>query len=69
MEYAMEYRVIRTADQDEFERLVNDAIKEGWSLQGGVSIAVVGEHEAGSRMLRGHRLHLAQTDFAQALVR
>lgn len=69
MEYAMEYRVIRASDQDDFERLVNDAIKDGWSLQGGVSISVVGEHAAGSRMLRGHRLHHAQTDFAQALVR
>ena len=69
MEYAMEYRVVRASDQDEFERLVSDAIKEGWSLQGGVSISVVGQHEAGSRMLRAHRLHLAQTGFAQALVR
>lgn len=69
MEYAMEYRVIRASSQDDFERLVSDALKEGWSLQGGVSISVVGEHEAGSRVLRGHRLHLAQTDFAQALIR
>jgi hypothetical protein len=69
MDYVLEYRVIRAASQDDFERLVNDALKEGWTLQGGVSIAVVGEHQPGSPMLRGHRLHLAQTDFAQALVR
>ena len=69
MDYVMEYRVIRAASQDDFERLVNDALKEGWTLQGGVSMSVVGEHERGSPMLRGHRLHLAQTDFAQALVR
>ena len=69
MEYAMEYRVIRASNQDDFEHLVNDALRDGWSLQGGVSISVVGEHQAGSPMLRGRRLHLAQTDFAQALVR
>jgi hypothetical protein len=69
MEYVMEYRVIRAPSQEDFERLVNDALKEGWTLQGGVSISVVGEHASGSPMLRGHRLHLAQTDFAQALVR
>ena len=65
----MEYRVIRASNQDDFEHLVNDALRDGWNLQGGVSISVVGEHQAGSPMLRGHRLHLAQTDFAQALVR
>jgi hypothetical protein len=69
MEYAMEYRVIRASSQDDFERMVGDALKEGWSLQGGVSISVVGEHETGSRMLREHRVHFAQTDFAQALIR
>ncbi len=69
MDYAMEYRVVRASSQEDFERLVAEALKEGWSLQGGVSISVVGEHEAGSPMLRGHRLHLAQTDFAQALIR
>ena len=65
----MEYRVIRATNQDDFERLVNEALKEGWNLQGGVSISVVGEHETASPMLRGYRLNLAQTDFAQALVR
>jgi len=38
----IEYRVVGSWDADDFERLVNNMLREGWRLQGGVSIAYSG---------------------------
>ncbi len=37
----MTYKVIRSQSPDEFEKLVNDALKNGWHLKGGVSVIAV----------------------------
>ena len=39
----MEYKVVKEWDLDMFEGVVQQLIDEGWTLQGGVSIAVNGQ--------------------------
>lgn len=38
MEKITEYKVLVHSDQTELMQLVNDAIKDGWQPQGGVSV-------------------------------
>lgn len=41
----MKYKIVQAANLDKFVERVNEAIKEGWSLAGGVAAAGGGEWE------------------------
>lgn len=54
----MEYTVIWSTSKIVFEEVVNDAIRTGWTPQGGVSVAIQGDSDINGNYL-----------FCQAMIR
>lgn len=43
----MKYKVISNNSPQEFEKLVNDALKDGWEPKGGVAVITVPHQDTG----------------------
>jgi hypothetical protein len=62
----LKYEIARASSAAELEQAVQDKLREGWELQGGVSVAMTFESWNNER--KGYGETLTSTIFAQAMV-
>lgn len=61
----MNYTVLAASEAEKLSDLVNEAIRQGWTLQGGVSVAYSDYHTESTNRVHDNAVCI----FAQAMVR